>query len=139
MVENSASPTIAQSNDSDATTGSSRQGIVAAGGVLGAIAATSCCILPLVLSLLGLGGAWMVNLRALAPLQPYFIAATLGLLAYGFYLAYWKPKVICANGSACAAPASARLTKGLLWLASLIVFSAISFPLWFPLILPLLP
>lgn len=42
---------------------------IAAGGILGAIAASSCCILPLVLFSLGIGGAWIGNLTALAPLS----------------------------------------------------------------------
>ena len=53
------------------------QKFVAAGGILGAIAASSCCIAPLVLFSLGISGAWIGNLTALAPYQPYFIAATL--------------------------------------------------------------
>lgn len=47
-----------------------RQNWVAAGGVLGAIAASSCCVLPLVLFSVGIGGAWIGNLTALAPYQP---------------------------------------------------------------------
>ena len=51
------------------------QNLVAAGGILGALAASSCCILPLVLFGLGVSGAWIGNLTWLAPYQPYFIAA----------------------------------------------------------------
>jgi hypothetical protein len=54
----------------------SRTRFVAAGGVLGALAASSCCILPLVLFSLGISGAWIGNLTALAPYKPYFAAAT---------------------------------------------------------------
>ena len=54
----------------------SRTGWVAAGGVLGAIGASSCCIVPLVLFSLGAGGVWIGNLTALAPYQPIFIAVT---------------------------------------------------------------
>ena len=35
------------------------QKLVAAGGVIGALAASSCCILPLVLFGLGVSGAWI--------------------------------------------------------------------------------
>ena len=49
------------------------QKLVAAGGILGAIAASSCCIAPLVLFSLGISGAWIGNLTALAPYQPYFV------------------------------------------------------------------
>ena len=69
-----------------------RQGLVAAGGVLGALAASSCCILPLALFSLGIGGAWIGNLTALAPYQPIFVAVTTGILGYGYYLVYSKPK-----------------------------------------------
>jgi len=41
---------------------------VAAGGLLGALAASSCCILPLVLFGLGIRGAWIGNLTQLAEL-----------------------------------------------------------------------
>jgi mercuric ion transport protein len=47
------------------------QKLVAAGGVLGAFAASSCCIAPLALFSLGISGAWIGNLTALAPYQPY--------------------------------------------------------------------
>ncbi len=42
-----------------------RQHLIAAGGILGALAASSCCIVPLVLFGLGIGGAWIGNLTAL--------------------------------------------------------------------------
>lgn len=67
-----------------------RQKLVAAGGVLGALAASSCCLLPLALFGLGIGGAWIGNLTALAPYQPIFVAIALGLIGYGFWLAYGK-------------------------------------------------
>ena len=43
-------------------------------GVLGALAASSCCIAPLLLFALGVSGAWIANLTQLAPYQPLFIA-----------------------------------------------------------------
>jgi len=49
--------------------GGSRQRLAAAGGILGAIAASACCILPLTLIVFGVSGAWMANLRAIAPYQ----------------------------------------------------------------------
>ena len=51
-----------------------RQRLVAAGGILGALAASSCCIVPLILFSLGIGGAWIGNLTALAPYKPIFVA-----------------------------------------------------------------
>jgi mercuric ion transport protein len=77
-----------------------RQRLIATGGVLGALAASSCCIVPLILFSLGIGGAWIGNLTALAPYKPLFVAGTAGILGYGFYLVYWKPGQACANGAA---------------------------------------
>ena len=62
------------------------QKILTAGGVLGALAASSCCIVPLVLFGLGVSGAWIGNLTQLAPYQPYFIAATVACLGGGYWL-----------------------------------------------------
>lgn len=57
-----------------------RTGWVAAGDVLGAIGASPCCILPLILFSLGIGGAHIGNLTAFARYQSIFIAITLGFL-----------------------------------------------------------
>tara|TARA_R110002049_G_scaffold130820_1_gene289272 strand:+ start:2673 stop:3041 length:369 start_codon:yes stop_codon:yes gene_type:complete len=95
-----------------------RKGLIAAGGVIGAILASSCCIVPLLLVTLGVSGAWMGNLTALAPYQGYFIGATLVLLGAGYWYVYWKPKKACEDGSYCATPASDRVVKVALWIAT---------------------
>jgi mercuric ion transport protein len=105
-----------------------RQWIAAAGGVLGALAASSCCVVPLALFSLGISGAWIGNLTALAPYQPLFAALTLGFLGYGFYLVYWRPARACAADGACARPLPSRLVKGSLWLATALVVVALAFP-----------
>lgn len=104
-----------------------RQRLVVAGGILGALAASSCCIIPLVLFSLGIGGAWVGNLTALAPYKPFFVAGTAALLGYGFYLVYWKPRRACADGSACARPMPGRLVQIALWLAAVLVAAAFAF------------
>jgi len=107
---------------------SRRAGLIATGGVLGAIAASSCCIVPLVLFSLGISGAWIGNLTALAPYQPVFVVITLGFLGYGYYLVYWKPKKACAEGTACARPLPNNIMKIALWAATALVAAAIAFP-----------
>lgn len=102
-------------------------GLVAAGGLLGAIAASSCCILPLVLFSLGISGAWIGNLTALAPYQPVFAGVTLGLLGYAYYLVYRKPRA-CANGEACARPLPNQPVKVALWSATALIAAALVFP-----------
>jgi mercuric ion transport protein len=111
------------------------QKLVAAGGILGAIAASSCCIAPLLLFSLGISGAWIGNLTALAPYQPYFIAGTLACLGYGYWLVYRREKMVCAEGAACARPLPNHIVKAGLILATIIIAGAIAFDLLAPLIL----
>jgi len=113
--------------------------IAMTGGILGAIGATACCVLTLALTLLGVGGAWMANLRALAPYQPFFLALAIASLGFGFYQVYWKPKTACENGDVCAKPLPNRFVKTGLWTGTVIVVIAVTFPLWFPIIMPFLP
>lgn len=107
---------------------------IAAGGILGALAASSCCILPLVLFSLGISGAWIANFTALAPYKPYFAAGTIALLGYGYYLVYVRPKQACADGS-CARPLPSRVVKSSLWIATVLVAAALSFDFVAPLLL----
>ena len=116
-------------------TRNARGGLFAAGGVIGALAASSCCVLPLVLFSVGVSGAWIGNLTALAAYQWVFVVITLACLAAGFYLVYRKPQVACADGEPCARPLSGRLTKIVLWIATALVASAIAFPYVAPLLL----
>lgn len=112
-----------------------RQRLVALGGILGAIAASSCCVIPLILFSLGIGGAWIGNLTALAPYKPLFVAATAGMLGYGFYLVYWKPRQACADGAACTRAVPSRLVQIALWFATVLVAAAFAFDYVAPLLL----
>jgi mercuric ion transport protein len=97
---------------------------MAAGGLLGALAASSCCILPLAMFGLGVSGAWIGNFTQLAPYQPYFIAPTLAFLAYGYWLVYGRRA--CADGNACARPLPNRIVKASLVVATLLVVAALA-------------
>lgn len=105
------------------------------GGALGALGAASCCIAPLVLFTLGVSGAWIGNLTALAPYKPIFVAGTAGVLGYGFYLVYWKPRRACAEDTACARPIPNRLVQLALWIATFLVIAAFAFDYIAPLLL----
>ncbi len=102
-----------------------RKSLIATGGVIAAILASSCCVVPLVLLTLGVSGAWMGNLTALAPYQGYFIVATLLFIGAGFWYVYWKPKKACEEGSYCASPMSDRVIKIALWFATILVALAL--------------
>jgi mercuric ion transport protein len=103
------------------------QKLAAAGGLIGALAASSCCILPVVLFSLGVSGAWIGNFTQLAPYQPYFIAATLTFIGTGYWLAYRSSKVACAEGEACARPLPNKLVKIALIAATVVVLAAWAF------------
>jgi len=111
------------------------QGLVAAGGVLGALAASSCCIVPVVLFSLGATGAWIGNLTALAPYQPVFVTVTAGFLGTGFYMVYRGPKAASVQGAPCARPIRARIVKAVLWSSVALTAAALAFPYAAPVIL----
>ena len=103
-------------------------GLLALGGILGAIATSSCCIVPLVLFSLGATGAWVGNLGALASCQPCFIPLTLAFLGTGFYLVYRRPQAVCVDEESCARPLPQRLVKTGLWSATVLTAAALAFP-----------
>jgi len=111
-----------------------RQSLAAVGGLLGALAASSCCILPLVLFGLGVSGAWIGNFTRLAAYQPYFLVATLAFLGYCYWLVY-RSAHACADGEACARPLPNRLVKTGLILATILVVAALGLDFIAPLFL----
>ncbi|QIG92264.1 mercuric transporter MerT family protein [Bradyrhizobium sp. 6(2017)] len=112
-----------------------RQRLIAAGGLLGALAASSCCILPLALFGLGVSGAWIGNFTRLAAYQPYFIAATLVCLGHGYWLVCRSSTRACADGEACARPLPNRIVKTSLILATILVVAALGLDFIAPLFL----
>jgi mercuric ion transport protein len=99
-----------------------------AGAILSAFIASACCVGPLVLALLGLGGGAL--LVKFEPYRPYFTAATLLLLGAGFWLQYRTPKAAAVEGDACACPAprANRAGRIMLWVASVLVVGFLVFP-----------
>jgi mercuric ion transport protein len=102
------------------------------GGAAAAIGASACCAGPLLLVVLGVGGAWGSRLVALQVYQPYFIGAALVLFGYAFFKLYRKPED-CAPGEACAIPAVRRRQRVIFWLVALAAAALMSFPLYAPL------
>ncbi|UZD90845.1 mercuric transporter MerT family protein [Cognatishimia activa] len=111
--------------------------LMAFGGVLGAIGASTCCIVPLILFSLGVSGAWVGNLTALEPYKPIFIVFTLGFLGYGYWMVYRKPKA-CVEGEACARPLPNRLVKSALWVSTFLILIALFWNWIAPVVAPIL-
>lgn len=118
------------------TSENTKKNLMASGGVIGAIAMSACCIVPLILFSLGVTGAWIGNLIALYPYKPIIFVVTAAFLAGGFYMVYRKPPLAeCEQGSYCATPLSDRVNKFILWSASLLVVVAMAFPYLVPILL----
>jgi mercuric ion transport protein len=85
--------------------------------VISALVASVCCIGPLVLALLGIGGGAL--LVKFEPYRPYFMAVTFAMLGAGFYFTYRKPKTAGAveGGPECACPAPRTHRAGTAMLA----------------------
>lgn len=101
-------------------------GSLAASG-LAAILTSTCCLGPLVLVSLGLGGAWLSNLTALEPYRPWFLGAALVAL----FLAgrrIFRPAVACKPGEVCAVPATRRAYKVVFWAVAALVAIGLGFP-----------
>lgn len=94
------------------------------GGVFAGIAASLCCIGPLLSLTLGLGSfaasAWFARWR------PVFLVVTFVLLGLAWYLTYRRPKVDCADGS-CARPPGTAARLSLL-LGTLVALAAAIYP-----------
>ncbi|GAB4168963.1 MAG: mercuric ion transporter MerT [Wenzhouxiangellaceae bacterium] len=95
-------------------------------GRFGAVLLSACCMLPFVLVLLGLGGAWLAHLHALYPFRWLFFAAS----AVALWLAWrrlYRPATECREGEICAVPAVQRRYRIGFWLVvGLVVLSAIA-------------
>ncbi|MDP7152712.1 MAG: mercuric transporter MerT family protein [Paracoccaceae bacterium] len=114
-----------------------KERMIAAGGILGALAASTCCVVPLILFSLGISGAWIGNLTALTPYKPIFIVITLGFLGYGYWLVYRKPKA-CTEGETCARPLPNRLVKSALWVSTFLIVVALFWNWIAPVLAPIL-
>jgi mercuric ion transport protein len=96
-------------------------------GVLAAIGASVCCVGPLVLLMLGIGGAWVANLTALEPLRPWLIGATVLFLGLAYRHLYLQPQ-ICEPGTACAEPIVLRRQRAIFWFVALALLALLSVP-----------
>jgi mercuric ion transport protein len=97
-----------------------------AGAVLAALAASSCCIGPLLVAALGIGGAGAF--ATIGAYRPHMLVGTAALLGVGYYLTYRKPRV---TGDACGCEkpnrTANRASKIGLWIATamVVLFAAV--------------
>lgn len=102
------------------------RGVLAAGGVA-AILASACCLGPLVLLSMGIGGAWIANLTALEPYRPLFIGVALvALLLAGRRI--FRPAADCLPEEVCAVPRVRLGYKLMFWVIAALVLVGLAFP-----------
>jgi copper chaperone CopZ len=92
--------------------------VVTFAAVLTALAASLCCVGPLLFVAFGAGAAAAVT--AFAPARPYLLALAALALAFGFYRAYFRREA-CGPGETCGPKPASRRTRLSLWLASFAV------------------
>ena len=120
----------------DETSGADKKSWATTGlGAFGALAMTTCCILPLVLVSFGVTGVFIAQLGVLYQYKWITFALSAAFIGYGFYKAYRPiPSEACADGT-CARPVNRTLMRSVLWLASAIVAVAMIFPYLTPYLL----
>jgi len=92
-----------------------------------AIGASVCCVGPLVLLALGIGGSWISTLTALEPYRPIFIIITLVFLFLAFRKLYLIPRQ-CTSDDACAVPSTLRNQRIIFWIVTVMLIALVTFP-----------
>lgn len=101
-------------------------------GVLAAIGASVCCVGPLVLLALGIGGTWVGSLTAMEPYRPIFIGLTLLFLGLAFRKLYLVPQV-CSPGTPCADPRVRQRQRLTFWIVATLLAGLLAVPWLAPL------
>ena len=111
------------------------QRLLAGGGVLGALAASSCCLVPLALFGIGVGGAWIGYLTRFAPYQPYFLGVAAVCLGLGYRLRYRSRRVVCAEDEMCGRPFPSRIVTMGFVVAGVLILAVLALDLLAPFLL----
>ena len=122
--------TLPQTGDPELEDGAGRSSLWLAGAaILGGLAVSACCVLPLLFVMIGVGGSFMGTLIAFEPYKVFSIPLTLAALGLGFYFAYRQPKAAACNADGtCGTTTSKRVARTMLWVGSVFAVIAIAFP-----------
>ena len=101
------------------------------GAVLAAIGASACCVGPLLLLSLGIGGAWMSTLTSMETIRPFFLILMLIFIGLGFRKLYFVPDS-CKEGAVCASPNVKHRQRLIFWIGSGFLLLLVSFPWYAP-------
>lgn len=103
------------------------------GSILTAVAASACCIGPLILLSLGIGGAWVGALTALEPYRPWFLGIAIALIIIAGVQIWRRRRAACPVDSLCADPRGSRFYLMFFWIAVILIAIAAFSPVLAPL------
>lgn len=98
------------------------------GTLISAVAASLCCIGPLLTALLGASG--FVAASGLSGWRPYLLVLTLGLLGLAWYFSFRKQARDCKGRTDCADKSITKLNKAILLGATVLVIALSTFPIY---------
>jgi mercuric ion transport protein len=96
-------------------------------GTLAALGASACCVVPLVLVALGIGGSWIASLTAMEPYRPVFVVLTLLFLGLAFRRLYLAPRT-CGQGAVCADPRMVKRQRLTFWIVAIPLLGLLAVP-----------
>ncbi len=101
------------------------------GAILAAIGASLCCVGPLLLLSLGIGGAWISTLTSMETVRPFFLVLALIFIGLGYRKLYLVPEN-CEEGQACAVPEVRQRQRLIFWIGSALILLLLAFPWYAP-------
>lgn len=108
-----------------------RTGWLGIGALFAAIGASACCVGPLLLLSLGIGGVWMSTLTSMETVRPFFLIATLVFIGLAFRKLYLVENT-CNADEACALYSVKRSQRILFWVGSTLLIGLLAFPWYAP-------
>ena len=124
-------PAIASSPDAD-NGANSAPALTVAG--LAALLASGCCVAPLLLALAGVSGAWIGQLRRIAPYSPWLMGLSFIALAVAGWRLFRRSGAVSCDIDEAACRRANGVARRWFWFVALLAFVPLVAPLaapWF--------
>jgi mercuric ion transport protein len=102
-------------------------------GSLAAVGASACCVGPLLLITLSIGGSWISNLMLLEPYRPVLIGAALVFFGLAYRKLYTKRQT-CMPRTPCFDPLTIKRQRFVFWFLTTVMIFVLASP-WLALFL----